>query len=77
MTAFSHNPLQAALRVAFSPGKTRVMLVLLMSAKALLALSYLVFIVVPPVSLNADDLTAALAAALKTSPKEASSSKQC
>lgn len=33
------------------------MLVLLMSAKALLALSYLVFIVVPPVSLNADDLT--------------------
>ena len=53
------------------------MLVLLMSAKALLALSYLVFIVVPPVSLNADDLTAALAAALKTSPKEASPSKQC
>ena len=53
------------------------MLVLLMSAKALLALSYLVFIVVPPVSLNADDLTTALAAALKTSPKEASSSKQC
>ena len=38
--------------VTLSPRKTREMLVLLMSAEALLAFSYLGFIVVPPVSLT-------------------------